>query len=52
TKSGNAVILSEEDYKGLMETIYLISIPNVREKIIEGIKTPISECIPEDEVEW
>ena len=52
TKTGNAVILSEEDYKGLMETIYLISIPNVREKIIEGIKTPISECIPEDEVEW
>jgi PHD/YefM family antitoxin component YafN of YafNO toxin-antitoxin module len=52
TKDGNAVIISEEDYNGLMETLYLCSIPNMKDRIIEGMKTPISECIPENEVEW
>ena len=52
TKSGNAVIISEEDYNGLMETLYLSSIPNMKEKIIDGINTPLNECIPENEVEW
>lgn len=52
TKDGNAVILSEEDYNGLMETLNLSSNPKMKEKIIEGLKTPIEECIPEDEVQW
>lgn len=52
TKDGNAVIISEDDYNGLMETLYISSIPNMKEKIIEGLNTPISECIAEDEVEW
>jgi len=52
TKDGNAVIVSEEDYRGLMETLYLSSIPTMKESIIEGLNTPISECIPESEVEW
>ena len=52
TKDGNAVIISEEDYNGLMETLYISSIPNMKEKIIEGLNTPISECVAEDEVEW
>ena len=49
TKAGNAVIISEE---GLMETVYLSSIPQQREKIIEGLHTPLEECLPENEVEW
>ncbi len=52
TKGGNAVIISEEDYNGLMEALYLCSVPNMRERIMEGMKTPVSECIPEDEVKW
>ena len=52
TKSGNAVIISEEDYNCLMETLYLSSIPNIKEKIIDGMNTPLNECIPENEVEW
>ena len=52
TKDGNAVILSEEDYNGLMETVYLCSIPGLKDKIVDGLHTPISECIPEDEVQW
>lgn len=52
TKNGNAVIISEEDYNGLMETLYLCSNPNTSKRIVDGLKTPISECISENEVEW
>ncbi|MGO5054086.1 type II toxin-antitoxin system Phd/YefM family antitoxin [Lachnospiraceae bacterium LCP25S3_G4] len=52
TKDGNAVIISEEDYNGLMETLYLCSVPGMKEKIIEGLNTPLNESLPENEVEW
>lgn len=52
TKDGNAVVLSEEDYNGLMETLYLCSIPGMKEKVMEGLNTPLNECLPENEVEW
>ncbi len=52
TKDGNAVIMSQDDYNSLMETLYLSSIPAMKEKIIEGLKTPIEECIPEDNAPW
>ncbi|MBQ9624786.1 MAG: type II toxin-antitoxin system Phd/YefM family antitoxin [Clostridia bacterium] len=52
TKDGNAVILSEEDYNGLMETLYLSSMPGIKEKITEGLNASLDECLPEDKVEW
>lgn len=52
TKDGNAVILSEEDYNGLMETLYLCSIPGMQKQLLDGLNTPISDCLPEKEVQW
>jgi PHD/YefM family antitoxin component YafN of YafNO toxin-antitoxin module len=52
TEDGTAVVISEEDYNGLMETIYACSVPGMRERIIEGLRTPVSECVPEDEIKW
>ncbi len=52
TKSGNAVIISEEDYNGLMETLYLSSIPTMKDTIVNGLQTPIDECLSENEVHW
>lgn len=52
TKHGNAVVLSEEDYNNLMETLYISSIPGLKEDVIEGLKEPLENCISEDEVEW
>lgn len=52
TKDGNAVILSEEDYLGLIETLNLSSLPGMKEKIMAGLDTPLGECVPEEEVEW
>jgi len=36
-KNGNAVLLSEEEYNGMIETLYLCNIPGMREKIIDGL---------------
>ena len=52
TKDGNAIMISEEDYLGLIETLQLTSIPGMKEKLIEGLNTPLSETVPEDEVVW
>lgn len=52
TKNGNAIILSEEDYNGLMETLYLSSDPRVKAEILEAINTPLDEFVSEDELEW
>ncbi|MDR1800916.1 MAG: type II toxin-antitoxin system Phd/YefM family antitoxin [Lachnospiraceae bacterium] len=52
TKDGNAVILSEGDYNGLIESLYLSLIPGMKEKIIEGLNTPLADCISEAEVQW
>ena len=52
TKKGNVVILSEEDYNGLIETLYLSSIPDLKDDIIKGLKEDIDDCVDEEEVEW
>ena len=52
TKEGNAVLLSEEDYSGIMETLYLVSVPGMREKLMDAMKEPLEECVAEDAVEW
>ena len=49
TKNGSFVMMSEEEYNGLMETLYLYSIPGMKESIVEGMKTPLDECV---EIDW
>jgi prevent-host-death family protein len=49
-KRSNAVLIAEDDWRAINETLYLLSIPGMRESIIEGLNTPLDEC--EDEVEW
>jgi len=43
-KKGNAVLISEEDWNAIQETLFLMSIPGMRESIIEGLKTSDEEC--------
>ena len=50
TKSGNAILLSEEEYNGIMATLELSSNAELKKTVIDGMNTPLSECIPEDEV--
>lgn len=46
----NVFLVSEEDWKGIQETIYLLSVPEVGVSILEGLATPISEC--SETLEW
>jgi antitoxin YefM len=46
-KRHNAVLLSAEDWASVQETIYLLSIPGMRESIREGLSIPIEECSKE-----
>ena len=41
-KRGNAVLVSEEDWRAIQETLYLCSIPGMRESIMEGMAAPES----------
>lgn len=42
--------LSDEDRRSLRETLYLLSIPGMRESILEGLATPLEECV--EEIKW
>ena len=42
-KRGNAVLLSEADWNAIQETLHLVSIPGMREAILEGLATPAEE---------
>ena len=46
-KRGSAVLLSEEDWRAIQETLYLTSIPGMRDSILEGMATP-SDAMSED----
>ena len=52
TKNGNAVVLSEEDYNSLIETLYITSVPNLKEELIKRANDNEEEFVSEDEVEW
>jgi antitoxin YefM len=43
-KRGSAVLISARDWNAIQETVYLLSIPGMRESIREGLDTPIEEC--------
>lgn len=49
-KRYNAILLSEEDWSAINETIYLLSVPGMRESIKEGLKQNLDEC--SQELDW
>lgn len=49
-KRHSAVLISEDDWRAIQETLYLTSIPGMRESIQDGIKNPVEEC--DEELEW
>ena len=46
-KRNNAVLVSEEDWRSIEETLFLVSIKGMRESIIEGMKMPLDKCLKE-----
>lgn len=49
-KRNNGVLISEEDWLAVQETMFLLGIPGMRESIREGLETPVGEC--DEEVGW
>ncbi len=43
-KKNSAVLVSEEDWRAIEETLYLTSLPGMRESIREGLETPVEGC--------
>ena len=52
SKNGNAVLISEEDWNSINETMYLNSIPGMMESIVTAAHADDSEFVNADEVEW
>jgi PHD/YefM family antitoxin component YafN of YafNO toxin-antitoxin module len=49
-KRNNGVLLAEDDWRAIKETLYLLSVPGMRESVRKGLKTPLKEC--DRELEW
>ena len=49
-KRGNAVLLAEDDWTAINETLYLLSVPGLRESIMEGMQENLDET--STELEW
>ena len=43
-KRNNAVLISDEDWRSIQETLYLLSVPGMRKSIREGLKAPLKKC--------
>ena len=49
-KRGNAVLLSEHDWNAINETLHLLSVPGMRESIVDGLAEDVDEC--SRELDW
>jgi antitoxin YefM len=51
-KNKKAILVSVDEWESIQETLYLISIPGVKDDLIEGKNTDWEECTPLEEIEW
>ena len=49
-KRHNAALMSEDDWNAMQETVYLLSIKEMRESIKKGLETLLSEC--SEDIKW
>ena len=49
-KRNNAVLIAEDDWRAVQETLYLHSVSGMKESIIDGMKTPVEAC--DEELDW
>lgn len=52
SRGKNGVLISEDDWNAIQETLYLNSVPGLAESIIDGGNALLEDCVAEDEVEW
>ena len=49
-KRHSAVLIGEDDWRAIQETLQLVSIPGMRESIVEGLNTPVEKC--DQDLDW
>jgi PHD/YefM family antitoxin component YafN of YafNO toxin-antitoxin module len=49
-KRHSAVLIAEEDWRAVQETLYLTSTPGMRDSILKGLRTPVGKCAKE--LDW
>jgi len=49
-KRANAVLVSEEDWQAIQETLHLVSIPGMKQSLQEGMATPTDQC--DETLDW
>ncbi len=49
-KRNSAVLVSEEDWRAIQETLYLVAIPGMKESIVKGMKMPVAKC--DEKLDW
>lgn len=49
-KRNNAVLVSEEDWEAIQETLFLLAVPGMRESIRQGMEAPVDECV--EDLDW
>jgi antitoxin YefM len=49
-KRNKAVLVSEEDWAAIQETLFLLSVPGMRESIRQGMKAPVNDCA--EDLDW
>ena len=52
TRNGNVLLISEEDYNSLVETLYLSADPEYKRSLIEGKNTRLEDCVDEEDLNW
>jgi prevent-host-death family protein len=49
-KRSSAILVSMDDWRAIQETLFLLSIPGMRQSIRDGLETPVEEC--DEDILW
>ena len=52
SKGKNAVLIGEDDWNAIQETLYLNSVPGMYDSLKKGMETPLEDCVSEKDVKW
>jgi len=51
-KRNKAVLVSEADWREIEETLALLSVPGLKKDLMEGVRTPVEDCVAESDLDW
>lgn len=52
SKTGNAVLISDEDWKDIEETLYLLGVPGLAQSIRAAAAEPLEEGTAMEDIDW